>query len=110
MAKDKMADFLETDSSAANSALAKKLNVIADDIQAKENDLKTQQAKKTVQKQVNFRITEAEYDEYSRFFGGNGVSMSAGLRMCVDYIFRQAEMGNLVLAKSGIWKKELRSL
>ena len=61
-------------------------------------------------KLVTFNLPPEDADKYKRWFGSKGVSMSMGIRMCLDYINYQDEAGKIVLTKSGIRENDLLKL
>lgn len=53
---------------------------------------------------VNFNLPKDKYEEYKKMFGKEGFSFARGSRMCLDYIMREIQDGNLELTESGFRK------
>lgn len=108
MAKSKLA--LTEDLNDANDELGAALSTIG--THAGEKNKKAEEKIESVrsQKLVNFRISEGLYDEYRKFFGGRGISLSRAIRMCLDYIVNEVKIGRLEISESGIRENKLNSL
>lgn len=71
----------------------------------------TEEIKKVRKDQlVTFNLPAEDYEKYKKWFGSKGMSMSMGLRMCLDYVNYQDTAGNLILTKSGIRENNLIKL
>ena len=51
---------------------------------------------------VSLRLKETDYKKLKGLYGGAGLSMSAGLKMCGFYIADMIEQGAFVLSAGGI--------
>lgn len=96
--------------SAPVSGTAQKLNVIDTHIQEQKEKKADQERKKNIQKQVNFRLSEEEFEKYSKLFGGQGVSFSKAIRMWLDFGFDAIQSGKYEMSPYGIKEKTLRSI
>jgi len=106
MAKNKLEENLteaNDDLGAALAAIGTHANEKNKKVEEKEESVKTQ-------KLVNFRISEGLYDEYRKFFGGRGISLSRAIRMCLDYIVNEVRTGRLEISESGIRENSLNRL
>lgn len=104
----------KTETQLATDALVsnfESLNVIAEH----ENEKKApaeEAANKKVKKDtlVTFNVPNEDFDKYKKWFGSKGVTMSQGLRMCLDYLYYQDQSERVVLTKSGIRENSLMRL
>ena len=48
--------------------------------------------------------------EYEKLFGAEGLSLSHGIRMCLDYAALQISAGKLIISDSGIHENILNNL
>ena len=98
----------KTENQEVTEALSKQfeaLNVIADN----ENKEKVEKGAKK-DKLITFNLPAEDAEKYKMWFGSKGISMSMGLRMCLDYIYYQDQTKNVVLTKSGIRENALNLL
>ncbi|GEM_PF-3072274 len=99
----------KTENQEANEAIAKQfeaLNIIADN----ENSEKKEEKGIKKDKLITFNLPTEDAEKYKMWFGSKGLSMSMGLRMCLDYIYYQDQSKNVVLTKSGIRDNQLNLL
>ena len=99
----------KTENQEANEAIAKQfeaLNIIADN----ENSEKKEEKGAKKDKLITFNLPAEDAEKYKMWFGSKGLSMSMGLRMCLDYIYYQDQSKNVVLTKSGIRDNQLNLL
>lgn len=99
----------KTENQEVTEALSKQfeaLNVIAD------NENKEKEVEKGAKKDklITFNLPAEDAEKYKMWFGSKGISMSMGLRMCLDYIYYQDQSKNVVLTKSGIRENALNLL
>lgn len=108
MAKAKLA--LNEDLNDANDELGAALSTIGS--REEEKNKKAEEKLESIrsQKLVNFRISEGLYDEYRKFFGARGISLSRAIRMCLDYIVNEVKIGKLEISESGIRENKLSGL
>ena len=59
---------------------------------------------------LNFYISKAKKKEYEKLFGAEGLSLSHGIRMCLDYAALQISAGKLIISDSGIHENILNNL
>ncbi len=59
---------------------------------------------------VTFNLPIEDFDKYKSWFGSKGLSMSMGLRMCLDYVFYQNKTERIEVTKSGIRENDLMRL
>lgn len=99
----------KTETQEANEAAAKqfsKLNIIA----AEENEKKESKKISKKDKLITFNLPAEDADKYKMWFGSKGISMSMGIRMCLDYVYFQEQNKNVVITKSGIRENALNLL
>lgn len=106
MAKNK----LEENLTEANDDLGAALTAIGTHASEKNKKVEEKEESVKTQKLVNFRISEGLYDEYRKFFGGRGISLSRAIRMCLDYIVNEVRTGRLEISESGIRENSLNRL
>ncbi|MCQ2584507.1 MAG: hypothetical protein MJ185_02860 [Treponema sp.] len=94
----------------AETALEQKLSAIDTHMQEQKEIKEDKQVKKNTQKQVNFRITEEEFEKYSKLFGGKGVSFSKAIRMWLDFGYDAIKNGKYDMSPYGIKENTLRSI
>ncbi|MBQ0052519.1 MAG: hypothetical protein KBT11_10745 [Treponema sp.] len=87
-----------------------KLDVVDRHIQQQEEKKEEQTAKKNIQKQINFRLTEEEYEKYTKLFGAQGVSFSKAIRMWLDFGYSAIKNGQYEMSQYGIKEKILGRL
>lgn len=106
MAKNKLEETLNE----ANDELGFALSTIG--THAKENNKKAEEKEVAVktQKLVNFRISEGLYDDYKKFFGARGISLSRAIRMWLDYGVNEVKSGHLEISEAGIRENALNKL
>ena len=106
MAKNKLEETLNE----ANDELGQALSTIG--THAKENNKKAEEKEVAVktQKLVNFRISEGLYDDYKKFFGARGISLSRAIRMWLDYGVNEVKSGHLEISEAGIRENALNKL
>lgn len=106
MAKYKLEETL----SEANDELGLALSTIG--THASENNKKAEEKEAAVktQKLVNFRISEGLYDDYKKFFGARGISLSRAIRMWLDYGVNEVKSGHLEISEAGIRENALNKL
>ncbi|MDD7609494.1 MAG: hypothetical protein PUJ82_01040 [Spirochaetales bacterium] len=106
MAKNKLEETLNE----ANDELGLALSTIG--THAKENNKKAEEKEVAVktQKLVNFRISEGLYDDYKKFFGARGISLSRAIRMWLDYGVNEVKSGHLEISEAGIRENALNKL
>jgi hypothetical protein len=77
-----------------------------------DNENKEKEVEKGAKKDklITFNIPAEDAEKYKMWFGSKGISMSMGLRMCLDYIYYQDQIKNVVLTKSGIRENALNLL
>lgn len=95
---------------AAVAETASKLNIIN---QAVEEETSKTEKKKTDEKEkvlINFYINKAKKKEYEKIFGAEGINLSLGIRMCLDYAAMQIKAGKLILSDSGLHENILNNL
>lgn len=103
----------KSESDIANELAAHKfeaLNVIAQNENDSVNEKEEIKKNSLKQKLVTFNLSQADYDKYREWFGGKGLSVSMGLRMCLDYIYFEDKSEKLILTKSGIRENNLFKL
>lgn len=106
-----MAKFkLEENLTEANDELGLSLSTIA--AHANEKNKKAEEKEEAVktQKLVNFRISEGLYDEYKKFFGARGISLSRAIRMWLDFGVNAVKEGKLEISEAGIRENALNRL
>lgn len=106
MAKLKESTVLAT----AAAETAAKLNIIN---QVVEEEAEKKEKKKADEKEkvlINFYINKAKKKEYEKIFGAEGINLSLGIRMCLDYAAMQIKTGKLILSDSGIHENILNNL
>jgi hypothetical protein len=88
------------------------LNIIARNEQEKKESVESAENGKKGRKDklVTFNIPPEDADKYKKWFGSKGISLSMGIRMCLDYIYYQDQMKKVILTKSGIRENELLNL
>lgn len=94
------------------------LNIIAEHENAKpESRSSAQKSEETAQKKkerkdqlVTFNLPIEDFDKYKSWFGSKGISMSMGLRMCLDYLYYQNKAEKIEVTKSGIRENDLMRL
>lgn len=99
----------KTETQEANEAAAKqfsKLNIIAEE----ENEKKESRKISKKDKLITFNLPAEDADKYKMWFGSKGISMSMGIRMCLDYVYFQEQNKNVVITKSGIRENALNLL
>ncbi len=99
----------KTETQEANEAAAKqfsKLNIIAEE----ENEKKESKKISKKDKLITFNLPAEDADKYKMWFGSKGISMSMGIRMCLDYVYFQEQNKNVVITKSGIRENALNLL
>ncbi len=101
---------LELNLSDANDELGAALSTIGTHAEEKNRKVEAQEEAVKTQKLVNFRISEGLYDEYRKFFGARGISLSRAIRMCLDYIVNEVKLGKLEISESGIRENALNKL
>lgn len=112
----KLTEKKQTETEKAAMALSdqfKALSTIAtieNDRVVKPNESEPETTKGRKDKLVTFNLSPEEYDKYKKLFGSKGMSFSLGLRMCLDYISYQDEVGKLVITKSGIRENNILKL
>ena len=106
MAKNKLEETLNE----ANDELGLALSTIG--THAKENNKKAEEKEVAVktQKLVNFRISAGLYDDYKKFFGARGISLSRAIRMWLDYGVNEVKSGHLEISEAGIRENALNKL
>lgn len=79
---------------------------------ASEENKKAEEKEELVktQKLVNFRISEGLYDEYKKFFGARGITLSRAIRMWLDYGVNEVKNGHLEISEAGIRENALNRL
>lgn len=99
-----------TQLAAAASETAQKLNIISQAVEAETS--KTTQSKEDENKKimVTFYLSKAKKKEYEKLFGAEGINLSLGIRMCLDYAAIQLKNGKLILSDSGIHENVLNNL
>ena len=106
-----MAKLKESEALAnAAAGTAAKLNIIN---QAVETETKAREEKNNDEKEkvlLNFYISKAKKKEYEKLFGAEGLSLSHGIRMCLDYAALQISAGKLIISDSGIHENILNNL
>ena len=95
---------------ASDTNIAQKLTKIDAHMQEQEEKKQDLEKKKNTQKQVNFRLTEEEFEKYSKLFGGQGVSFSKAIRMWLDFGYDAIQSGKYEMSPYGIKEKILKSL
>ena len=99
----------KTETQEANESAAKqfsKLNIIAEE----ENEKKESKKISKKDKLITFNLPAEDADKYKMWFGSKGISMSMGIRMCLDYVYFQEQNKNVVITKSGIRENALNLL
>lgn len=95
------------------------LNIIAEHENAKEKspspssektDTSSSKKKERKDQLVTFNLPVEDFDKYKSWFGSKGISMSMGLRMCLDYVFYQNKTEKIEVTKSGIRENDLMRL
>lgn len=101
---------LEENLNEANDELGQALNIIGQ--HAQEDNKKAEEKEESVktQKLVNFRISEGLYDDYKKFFGARGISLSRAIRMWLDYGVNAVKEGKLEISEAGIRENALNRL
>ena len=106
-----MAKLKESEALAnAAAGTAAKLNIIN---QAVETETKAREEKQNDEKEkmlVNFYMSKAKKKEYEKLFGSEGISLSHGIRMCLDYAVLQIMAEKLIISESGIHENILNNL
>lgn len=51
------------------------------------------------------RLSKGKRSEFKSFFAKYGVTMTGGIEMCIEYVMRQVDLGNLVISKAGVNEK-----
>lgn len=104
----------KTETEKATAALVdqfKALSTIADiENEKPDNKIETESQKKRKDQLVTFTLPVEDFDKYKKWFGSKGISMSMGLRICLDYIYYQDEANRVVLSKSGIRENNFLNL
>lgn len=88
-------------------ALNNILSDVALDMQIKTEETERSKENETKYKQVNIRLTVAEYEQYQKLFGSSGNNMSAALRMCADFVYHGINRRKLKMTRSGILEETL---
>lgn len=105
---------VKTETEKATEALSNQFKALSD-IAEIENTKDEKEESKEVKKQkkdqlVTFTLPAEDYERYKKWFGSKGISMSMGIRMCLDYINYNDTTGKLVLTKSGIRESSIMNL
>lgn len=99
----------KTENQIVKDALSKQFEAL-DIIAENENSEKQEEKESKKDKLVTFNLPAEDAEKYKAWFGSKGISMSMGLRMCLDYIYYQDQNKNVVLTKSGIRDNTLNFL
>lgn len=96
----------KTETEKATQALTDQFKALST-IATLESEKKVQEKKPEVTQKkkdqlVTFQLPAEDYERYKMWFGSKGVSMSMGIRMCLDYVNFQDNSKKVVLSKSGI--------
>lgn len=105
---------IKTETELATDAISnqfKALTTIAEIENNKESNNENKSEKKTKKDQlVTFTLPAEDYEKYKIWFGSKGLSMSMGIRMCLDYVNYNDISNKLNLTKSGIRENPLLNL
>lgn len=86
----------------AAEASAEKLNIVSQEMVQETKTVETKKEKAKDVQMMTLNVSRNQYDEYKKLFGGAGYSLAKGTRMCLDYIYREIQLGNLELTESGL--------
>lgn len=86
------------------------LNVIASHENKKTQEAEQSKTQGRKDRLVTFNLPVEDYEKYKSWFGSKGLSISMGLRMCLDFIYYNDKTENIVLTKSGIRQNDLNKL
>ncbi|MBQ0051965.1 MAG: hypothetical protein KBT11_07875 [Treponema sp.] len=103
----------KTETAKATQALASQfqaLNTIAEHENKKTESSENSRTDGRKDRLCTFNLPAEDYEKYKAWFGSKGLSMSMGLRMCLDYIHYNDKAENLIFTKSGIRENELTRL
>lgn len=81
---------------------AERLEIVSQDMEESSRTAESRKRKAGEMQMLTLNVPRDRYDEYKRLFGGAGYSLAKGTRMCLDYIFRAIQAGDLELTESGI--------
>ena len=106
MAKNKLEETLNE----ANDELGLALSTIGTHARGNNKMAAVKEVAVKTRKLVNFRISEGLYDDYKKFFGARGISLSRAIRMWLDYGVNEVKSGHLEISEAGIRENALNKL
>lgn len=86
----------------AATASAEKLSIISQEMAEETKTAQTKQKKAKEVQMLTLNVPREQYDTYKKLFGAAGYSLAKGTRMCLDYVYREIQSGNLELTESGL--------
>lgn len=95
----------KTETERATEAITNQFKALSDiaNIENERKEVEEPKIKRQKKDQlVTFQLPAEDYERYKMWFGSKGVSMSMGIRMCLDYVNFQDNTKKIVLSKSGI--------
>lgn len=81
---------------------AARLGIVSEDMEESARSAESRKKKAREMQMLTLNVPRDRYEEYKRLFGGSGYSLAKGTRMCLDYIYRAIQSGDLELTESGI--------
>lgn len=81
---------------------AERLGIVSEDMEESSRSAEARKRKAGEMQMLTLNVPRDRYEEYKRLFGGAGYSLAKGTRMCLDFIYRAIQSGDLDLTESGI--------
>ena len=86
----------------AAEANAEKLGIVSEDMEESARAAEAGKKKAGEMQMLTLNVPRNRYEEYKKLFGGSGYSLAKGTRMCLDFVDRAIQSGELELTESGI--------